>query len=114
MMKDDSVYLRHILDAIEQIESYLDGISVDQFQKTKLIQDGVLRQLEIMGEASRYLSDDIRQDHPEVPWRQIVGLRNRVIHAYFSVNTEIIWEITQDDLPSIKGNVTSILESLEC
>jgi uncharacterized protein with HEPN domain len=114
MMKDDSVYLRHILDAIEQIESYLDGISVDQFQKTKLIQDGVLRQLEIMGEASRNLSDDIRQDHPEVPWRQIVGLRNRVIHAYFSVNTEIIWEITQDDLPSIKENVTSILESLEC
>jgi uncharacterized protein with HEPN domain len=114
MMKDDSVYLRHILDAIAQIESYLDGVSADQFQKTRLIQDGVLRQLEIMGEACRYLSDDIRQDHPEVPWRQIVGLRNRVIHAYFSVNTEIIWEITKDDLPSIKGNVTSILDSLEC
>jgi|GEM_PF-913121 len=53
MMKDDSVYLRHILDAIAQIESYLDGVSVDQFQKTRLIQDGVLRQLEIMGEACR-------------------------------------------------------------
>ncbi|GBC76475.1 hypothetical protein HRbin07_00677 [bacterium HR07] len=112
MKKDDTVYLRHILDAIAQIELYLQGVSREHFLRTKLLQDGVVRQLEIIGEASRNLSDELRQRHPEVPWSQIISLRNRVIHAYFNVSVEIVWEIAQNDLPVLRSQIKSILTEL--
>lgn len=111
--KDDAVYLRHILDAITQIELYLQGVSQERFLQTKLLQDGVVRQLEIIGEASRNISNELRQQHPEVPWSQIIGLRNRVIHAYFNVSVEIVWEIARNDLPVLKSQIQSILEKLQ-
>jgi len=111
MKKDDTVYLRHILDAIEQIEGYLKGVSAEQFLQRSLLQDGVVRQLEIIGEASRNLSNGLCQRHPEVPWRQIIGLRNRIIHAYFDVNLQIVWEITRDDLAPLKQQVKRILKT---
>ena len=80
MKKDDSVYLRHILDAFTQIEFYMDGISHEEFMQNKLLQDGVIRQLEVMGEAARNLSDDLRNGCPEVPWRQMISLRNRMLN----------------------------------
>jgi len=113
MKKDDTVYLRHILDAIEQIEDYLEEASAEQFWQRELLQDGVVRRLEIIGEASRNLSDELRRDHPEVPWQQIVGLRNRIVHAYFNVNLQIVWEITQNDLAPLKQQVERILKALD-
>ena len=109
-MKDNTVYLRHILDAIEQIEDYLKGISEDQFVQTRLLQDGVVRQLEIIGEASRNLSEQFRKKHPEVPWNQIISMRNRITHGYINVNFRIVWEITQNDLPPLKEQVRGILD----
>ena len=93
MKKDNTVYLRHIWDAIEQIEDYVKGVSAEQFMQKRLLQDGVVRQLEIIGEAGRNLSDEFRQRYPEVPWGQIIDLRNRIVHAYFDVNLQIVWEI---------------------
>ena len=93
MKRNDSVYLQHILDAIEQIEIYTSSKSYDEFLRERLIQDGVVRQLEIIGEASRKLSSEFREQQPEIPWQQIIGLRNRVIHAYFEINLTIIWEV---------------------
>ena len=90
MKNDDSVYLRHILDSCERIERYVEGVSKDKFFETELLQDAVIRQLEIMGEAACNLSDNLRLTNPQVPWRQMVGLRNRAIHAYFEVNLQII------------------------
>ncbi len=109
MIRDDTVYLRDILDAIAQIGTYLQGISSDEFLQTRLLQDGVVRQLEIIGEASRNVSEGLRQSHPEVPWRQIIGLRNRIIHTYHRVNLPIVWEVVQNDLPALKEYVTGIL-----
>ena len=80
----------------------MEGVSKDKFFETELLQDAVIRQLEIMGEAASNLSDDLRLSNPQVPWRQIIGLRNRVIHAYFEVNLQIIWEIIKGDLPVLK------------
>ncbi|MGQ9627081.1 MAG: HepT-like ribonuclease domain-containing protein [Anaerolineae bacterium] len=110
MRKDDTVYLWHILDAIGQIEDYLKGVSEGQFLQNRLLQDGVVRQLEIIGEDSRNLSGEFQKEHPEVPWRQIIALRNRIIHAYFTVNLQIVWEVARDDLPSLKQQVKRILE----
>ncbi len=109
MKRNDTVYLSHIWDAITQIEIYTAGLSYDQFSRTRLVQDGVIRQLEIIGKASRNLSDDFRDQHSELPWLQIIGLRNRLIHAYFEVNLGIIWDIVQNDLPPLKQKVAAWL-----
>jgi uncharacterized protein with HEPN domain len=113
MKKDNSVYLRHILDATRQIKDYMRSVSHEQFLQNKLLQDGVIRQLEIVGEASRNLSDKLRQRHTEVPWSQIIGLRNRIAHAYFSVELRIVWDIIQNDLPLLSQQVELILEEIE-
>jgi len=112
MKKDDSVYLLHIMDAFVQIERYTDGVSHDDFMENSLLQDGVIRQLEIMGEASRSLSEDIRNDYPHIPWRQMIGLRNRMIHAYFNVNLQIIWEIVKGDIPDLKQKMKQLLDAI--
>ena len=113
MKKDDAVFLQHILDAIEQIGAYTKDVSGEQFMQNRLLQDGVIRQLEIIGEASRNLSSELCQRHAEVPWSQIIGLRNRIAHAYFSVELRIVWEIVQDDLPLLKQQIGSILAEME-
>ena len=105
MKQSDSVYLAHILDAIHQIEIYTAGLDYDQFLEIRLVQDGVIRQLEIIGEASRNLSVDFQTQHPETPWPAIISLRNRLIHAYFEVNLGVVWDILQNDIPSLKRNV---------
>ncbi len=109
MKRDNSVYLKHILDAIEQIEEYLIDTSKDQFYQTKLIQDGVIRQLEIIGEATRSLSDDLRYQYPEVPWSKIIGMRNRMAHQYFNINLTIVWEVAKGELPDLKAQIGDIL-----
>jgi len=113
MKKDDSVYLHHILMAVERIEEYSEGVSLQEFLVTGIIQDGVVRQLEIIGEASRNLSAELVQSHPEVPWSEIIGLRNRIAHAYYNIDQGVVWDIVQEDLPSLRRDVTRILEEVE-
>jgi uncharacterized protein with HEPN domain len=110
MKKDDSVYLHHIIDALLQIERYTDGVTYEEFLSNSLLQDGVIRQLEVMGEAARNLSEDLRNEYPKIPWRQMISLRNRMIHAYFNVNLQIIWEIIQGDIPNLKQETKHVLE----
>lgn len=112
MKKDDTVYLRHILDAIHRIESYIHGVSKGEFLNNNLLQDGVVRQLEIIGEATRNLSDEFREEHSDVPWKQIIGLRNRIVHAYFDIDFEITWTIIQVDIPSLKPRIEAYLRKL--
>ncbi|MBM3212166.1 DUF86 domain-containing protein [Candidatus Poribacteria bacterium] len=109
MKKDDTVFLKHILDSIKLIEIYLDDISFKRFLQEKLIQDGVIHELEIVGEASRNLSDEFRKSYPEIPWSQIISLRNRIAHVYFNINLQIIWEITQNDIPYLRSKIEYIL-----
>ena len=111
MKRDDRVYLQHILESIERIESYLSGVTLPQFLQDTLRQDGVVRQLEIIGEASRQISSDFRLQHPEVPWGQIVALRNRIVHDYMNIDIEIVWEIVQQDLPVLKQTIRRIVEN---
>jgi uncharacterized protein with HEPN domain len=112
MKKDNTLYLQHIRDAIQRVERHLAEISWDQFWQSELVQDAVVRQLEIIGEATRNLSDDFRQEHSEVAWGEIIGMRNRLIHAYFEVALEIVWEIAHVDLPLLKEQVERFLEEV--
>lgn len=107
-MKDESVYLRHILDAIKKIQFYTTGGRKEFFQNT-LIQDAVIRNLEIIGEAVRNLSVEFRRRHPEVPWRSITALRNVLIHEYFGVELEIVWRVVQRRVPRLRRYVEMLL-----
>jgi uncharacterized protein with HEPN domain len=110
-MKDDTVYLRHILDAVAQIEQYLRGVSVDIYADNRMLQDAIVRQLEIIGEASGNLSKAFCNEHPEVPWGQIVAMRNRIAHDYMNVDMDIVWDVVQQDLPLLKGQAERILKA---
>jgi uncharacterized protein with HEPN domain len=109
-MKSDVVYLQHILDAINRIQGYTAGVSYDQFLQDTLLQDGVVRQLEIIGEAAKNVSSTFRDAYPKLPWSQMTGTRNKLIHGYFDVNLFIVWDTVQSDLPPLKQQVERILE----
>jgi uncharacterized protein with HEPN domain len=110
MARDELVYLRHILDAINTVEEYLQDVSESQFNGTRLLQDGVIRQIEIVGEAARHISKDIRRTYSEVPWQDVTGMRDKLIHDYFGVDIEKVWLTTQEDLPVLKRQVIGILK----
>ena len=106
MSKDETVYIRHILDAISRIERYLTGISYEQFDKDTLIQDGVIRQLEIVGEASKRLSDNTKANYEDVPWKDIAGMRDKLIHDYLGTDIKAVWDTAKDDIPILKSKLT--------
>jgi len=112
MKRDDSVYLRHVLDAIAKIETYLRDVDEQTFLNQSLLQDGAIRQIEIIGEAVKQLSPQIREQHPHLPWQDIAGMRDKLIHQYFGVDLDKVWVTVVRDIPVLKQEVAEILSSL--
>ncbi len=110
MSRDYKLYLEDILAAIEKTESYVREISYEQFKLDDMRRDAVLRNLEIIGEATKKLPPEIRKQNTDIDWRKIAGLRDILIHAYFTVDDDIIWDIVQNKLPELSQGVTNILE----
>jgi len=108
-MKDDLVYVHHIRDAIAQIEKYVKHMTYKKFGRSRMVQDAVVRQVTIIGEAARNLSPEFRQNHPEIPWAKVIGMRNVLVHDYFGIDIGEVWRVTQDDLPALKKQVGRIL-----
>ncbi|MBL7117209.1 MAG: DUF86 domain-containing protein [Candidatus Syntrophoarchaeum sp.] len=108
MKKDDSVYLRHILDAISRIEEYTRGVEYEDFMDDHLIQDGVIRQIEIIGEATKRLSGEIREKHSEIPWKDMAGMRDKLIHDYLGVDIDAVWDTVKRDVPTMKNKLEDI------
>ena len=108
MNERDRLYLRHVLDAIGAIESFtVEGRG--SFMSDRKTQSAVVRQIEIIGEAVKQLSPALTGSEPTVPWRQIAGTRDRLIHAYFNVDLDAVWTMVQDDLPQLKADVARML-----
>jgi uncharacterized protein with HEPN domain len=109
----DVVYLRHILDAISRIEEYLQGISEDEFYQKYLVQDGVIRQLEIIGEATKQISPQTRKGHDQIPWKDMAGMRDKLIHDYFGVDVEQVWLTAKNDIPFLQQEIETVLNLLK-
>jgi uncharacterized protein with HEPN domain len=110
-MKDDRVYLLHIRDAVHRIQDYTrDGQAY--FLSDSKTQDAVIRNIEIIGEATKCLSDQLKSQYPEIPWKQIAGMRDTLIHRYFGVKLELVWQVVEVDLPGFKDRVDAMLSGL--
>ena len=108
----DKIRLQHVLDAIETIKGYVGDADFDVFSENSMMRDACIRQLQVVGESCRNVTFELREKYPEIPWKQIVGLRIIVIHEYFGVDENVIWEIIQNDLPSFKRQVQEIIEKI--
>lgn len=109
MKKDPRVYLQDILDAIQRIRGYR-GLSEENFFKDFLLQDGIIRQISVIGEASSRLSLKLRQEHSEIPWKKIIGMRNIVVHDYSQIKLQRVWETVEEDLPELSKSVQAMIE----
>jgi len=107
-VKDDRIYLQHIRDALGRIVSYTTG-GRDAFLASPQAQDAVIRNLEIIGEAVKHLSAELRQRHPDIPWKRIAGMRDEMIHEYFGVDLTIVWNVVEQHIPPLRQMVDSLL-----
>jgi len=109
-MKDDMVYLEHIIDCIDRIEEYTES---DQFtfMNSSMVQDAVTRNLQILSESTQKISDPLKQQYPDINWRAISGFRNVLVHDYLGLDNQQIWQVIENRLPNLKEQIESIISS---
>ncbi len=108
-MKKESAYIRHIYDSIKYI---IEDTSTGKkaFFENRMIRDAVIRNFEILGEASKKVSDKIKSENPDIPWKQMAGMRDKLIHAYFSIDYNLVWDVVENEIPKIKEKFDLLLK----
>lgn len=103
----DEIRLTHILESINEIENYVRGIDFSEFRSNSMVKFASIKQLEIIGEAAKHLTDSTKEKYKTISWNEIIGLRNILVHEYFGVDAELVWQIIKTDIPVLKQSLTS-------
>ena len=110
---EDLPYINHILDAINDVEESVKNISREKFERTKDIKDANIRRIEIIGEAVKNISNNTKEKYKEIEWNKIIGTRDKMIHHYFGVDLDIIWNIVKINIPNLKIKISKIKKDIE-
>ncbi len=108
----DRHYLSDILEAMQRIIAYTENLSYEQFLNERLVQDGVLRNFQLVGEATKKLSSQTRNAYPDLPWHRMAGMRNRIVHEYFSIDEQVVWDVAVRDLPRLVPQLEAMIQQL--
>ena len=108
-MKDDKVFIQNILECIVKIETYTNS-GKEEFMSSSIIQDAVIRNLEIIGEATKKISHQVKDKNQEIPWRQMAGLRDVLIHDYMGISLKIVWNVVQNEIPPLKIQIMGLTD----
>ena len=106
---NDVTRLRHMLEAAEEAREFLGGAPFEDFQNNRMMANAIIRSLEVLGEAASQISDAFRGQHPELEWRVMAGMRNRLIHAYFAIDYQLVWQTANNDLPELIAKLKNLL-----
>ena len=107
-MKDDLAFIEHILLCIEKIQDYTKNLTKKDFNNNELVQDAVIRNIEIIGEAVKKISKELKSQYPNIPWKEMSGMRDKLIHDYFGVDVDVVWKTVDDDIPFLKSLIGTI------
>lgn len=110
-MRPEELYLRDIIEAADSIDSFVADIDFDKFAGTRIIRSAVLHECMTIGEACARLPSGLRDNHPDVPWREIIGFRNVIAHGYFGLNWELVWQTSTRNVPALRSQILAILEA---
>lgn len=110
MIKEPLIFIKHINDSISNVNEFSKNLSKEKFLRDKLRQSAIVRELEIIGEAVKNLPFSFRKKYPSVEWIKIAGLRDKIIHQYFGIDLNTIWDIVKEDVPELEGEILKILK----
>lgn len=110
MLKDDRIRIQHMLDAIDEALSFIEGRSKKDLFEDRMLTLSIIKEIEIIGEAASRVTDETQREYPGIPWNDIVGMRNRLIHVYFDIDIEIVWNTIVNDLPDLKAKLEKIMK----
>ncbi|ABR31536.1 hypothetical protein SU69_08580 [Thermosipho melanesiensis] len=112
MRRDIKLYVNDILDAILAIEKFVEGMNFEKFKRDDKTSSAVIRKFEIIGEATKHIPDEIRQKYPNIPWKEMAGFRDKLIHFYFGIKYELVWNTIKIELPELKNKIEKVLKEL--
>ena len=113
MSERDEIYLKHILENIDKVELSVEKVSKPEFEEESDLIDSAIRRVEVIGEAVKNLSSELRKKYPQIEWKKIAGTRDKLIHAYFKVDINLLWQIIEDDLIKLKKDIQEILKKMK-
>ncbi len=110
MKRDYKLFLQDIIEAMESIEEFLGNMDLNELIEDDKTSSAIIRKFEIIGEATKHLPEDLKEKHPEIPWKSMFGMRDRLIHAYFGIDYELVWEAIKTEIPKLKPQLKEILK----
>ncbi len=108
MKKDPFVFIEHIFQSINDIENFSKNLEKNEFMKNKLKQNAIIRSLEVIGEAIKNIPDSFRENYPAIPWKDMAGMRDKLVHHYFGVDLGLVWKVLEEDIPFLKEEILKI------